>query len=56
VGLAQGLEALQDDVLAGLLWADSSLAPVKIETTRFFLLSEQHERVRGGCRALGNLA
>jgi hypothetical protein len=45
VGLAQGLEALQDDVLAGLFWADSSLAPVQIETTPFLLLSEKHERV-----------
>ena len=45
IGLAQGLEILQDDVLADLFWADCLVVPMQIEATRFFLLSEKHERV-----------
>ena len=45
IGLAQGFEVLQDDMLTPLSWADCLAVPMQIDATRFFLLSEKHERV-----------
>ena len=48
IGLAQGLEILQDDVLTPLSWADCLAVPMQIDATRFFLLSEKPDQVLRG--------
>ena len=45
IGLVQRFEVLQDDMLTPLSWADCLAVPMQIDATRFFLLSEKHERV-----------